>query len=159
MGEDLFKDLRTLEKAIVKEIGEANKKERLLKLAPRAVIPSFNNKATGFVQFLAEFERATESFSKEQKVTALKKAVTGKDEKEKEELKRIFNNTSDYQILIEELSKRLGNLSVLLPIEISKVTNLKKAGANDVEQEIANIQIVKDFWKLLQIHKKTHFFD
>ena len=157
--EDLFKDLRILEKAIVKEIGEAHKKERLLKLAPRAVIPSFNNKATGFVQFLSEFERATESFSKEQKVTALKKAVTGKDEKEKEELKRIFNNTSDYQILIEELSKRLGNLSVLLPIEISKVTNLKKAGANDVEQEIANIQIVKDFWKLLQIHKKTHFFD
>ena len=155
--EDLFNDLRTLEKAVVKEIGEANKKDKLLKLAPRAVIPSFNNRATGFVQFLSEFEKATESFSKEQKVTALKKAVTGKDEKEKDELARIFNNTSDYEVLIEELSKRLGNLSVLLPIEISKITNLKKAV--DVEQEISNIQIVKDFWKLLLIHKKTHFFD
>ena len=157
--DDLFKDLRTLEKAVVKEIGEANKKERMLKFAPRAVIPSFNNKATGFVQFLAEFEKATESFSKEQKVTALKRAVTGKEEKEKEELARIFNNTSDYDVLIEELSKRLGNLSVLLPIELSKVTNLKKAANHDVEQEIANIQNIKDFWKLLQIHKKTHFFD
>ena len=79
---DLYDDLKKLELRVTREIGKLVSKEKLMKNAPRNIVPKFNNSSTGFLSFLEEFNQACQTFSDQQKTTAIKAAIVGKDEQE-----------------------------------------------------------------------------
>ena len=155
--DDLSKDIEKLIDKVNIELNNINIKNEQMKNKPRTLIPKYNCKPSGFIQFMDSFIDATRFYTNKERVVALKSSVIGRDQKEKAELEKIFSNIDNFDDMHTALVNKFGTLKTLVPSLLSSIRSLKTA--TTAAEEVSNILEIIDFYNLCKSHKMEEIFD
>ena len=153
--EDFFKEVLDLQGKLDTSMSILEERDNYRRVQPRSSLPEWNGQITKYKQWSTDIDRATRYKEESEKMTDLKKAITGPHARG---IKRLFEYAPTYKKMKDKLDQHFNNFEVCLPTQLKILEKLKVYPRYQSQEETNNIQAITEFYRFLEMHQATSKF-